>query len=154
VPVGTLSLEAFPRTFTEPEPPLISDINWDNKIYLSGYDIFYPEQDSLAVTLYWGALDRMDISYSTFLHLIDPSSGEILSQADAIPRGWTYPTNWWEQSEWVEDTVVLSLADVPPGDYELLIGWYNSETGERLSANSATGEEFPDGAVLLTTTQH
>ena len=79
------------------------------------------------------------------------TSGEIVAQADVIPRGWTYPTNWWERGEVVEDKVVLSLKEVPSGEYELYVGWYDMDTGQRLPVNLQTGDPVPDRSVFLTT---
>ena len=95
----------------------------------------------------------MKTSYTAFLHLINPTSGKIVSQADVTPRGWTYPTNWWERGELVEDGIVLSMTGVPTGDYDLFVGWYDLETGERLRAYLETGEEIPSSTALLTTIQ-
>ena len=153
VPLGSLNLVAVPRIFDEPDPSMVTNINWDDKIYLPGYDLSHPDQDSLSVTLYWQALDRMNTSYTAFLHLIDPATGEIVSQADVTPRGWSYPTNWWERDELVEDSIVLSLASIPAGEYELYAGWYDLETGERLPAYLETGEAIPGSAALLTIIQ-
>jgi hypothetical protein len=93
----------------------------------------------------------MDASYKVFVHLIDPTTGAIVAQDDAVPRRWTYPTPWWERSEVVEDTVPLSLDGVSPGPYRLILGVYDPETGQRLPAYSADGERYPDDALPLTT---
>jgi hypothetical protein len=150
IPVGGLDYAALPRVFTEPAPAAAAGIMWDDAIFLPGYDFEFPHADSLVVHVYWGARRRMDDSYTNFFHLIDPETGEVVAQADVIPRGWTYPTNWWEQGEWVEDTVWLSLEGVPPGEYALYTGWYDTESGERLPAYSAAGEAYPDRSAFLT----
>jgi hypothetical protein len=149
--VGDLKVIAYPRLFTEPEPSFLAKVTWGDMLALPGYDLASPEDDSLAVTLYWQALRRMDTSYTAFLHLIDPTTGELVAQADVIPRGWSYPTSWWEKGEMVEDTVWLSLDGVPPGDYDLFVGWYDLDSGGRLPAFSDSGEPFAGGSVYLTT---
>jgi hypothetical protein len=149
--LGSLVLSALPRTFSQPDPSVTTDATWDDLIFLPGFDLTYPDADSLAVHVYWQAKTRMDSSYTNFFHLMNPDTGEVVAQADVIPRGWTYPTNWWEQGEWVEDTVRLSLEGVPPGEYDLFVGWYNMENGERLPAYSETGELFAGDSVPLIT---
>jgi len=149
--LGRLELTALPRSFSQPEPSETTNITWDDSISLFGYDLSYPGTDSLDVHVYWFAKNRMDISFTNFFHLVNPNTGEVVAQSDVIPRGWTYPTNWWEQGEWVEDTVTISLDGLPPGEYDLFTGWYNLDTGERLPAYSATGELFADDSVPLTT---
>jgi hypothetical protein len=153
--VGTLAFTAFPRVFAGPEPVENEYATWDEVIALTEYDLSRrPSQDILEVTLDWQALRRMDTSFTNFLHLIDPESGQIVAQSDVIPRGWTYPTNWWEQGELVEDTVQLYLENVPPGEYELYVGWYDSENGERLPVRSKSGELIPDRRTFLAKIDH
>jgi hypothetical protein len=150
VAIGELVYDAIPRVFATAEPPVTTNYTWDEAISLQGYDLSFPDDDSLAIHPYWQALRRMDTSFTNFFHLIDPSSGQIVAQADVIPRGWTYPTNWWEQGEVVEDRVVLPLEGVPPGEYDLYVGWYDIDTGQRLPVHSETGELIPGNSVLLT----
>jgi hypothetical protein len=149
--LGSLALTALPRTFSQPDPSVTTNATWDDLIFLPGFDLSYPDADSLAVHVYWQAKNRIDASYTNFFHLINPNTGEVVAQADVIPRGWTYPTNWWEQGEWVDDTVRLSLEGLPPGEYDLFVGWYNMENGKRLPAYSETGELFAGDSVPLIT---
>jgi hypothetical protein len=116
-----------------------------------GYDLPNVEEgdETEQITIFWQALRRMDVSYTAFLHLENLATGEIVSQADVIPRGWSYPTFWWEAGEVIEDAVQLPLEGVPPGEYQLYLGWYNMETGERLRAISETGETFAENRVPI-----
>jgi hypothetical protein len=123
--------------------------HWAEVIALPGYSL--QESDgSLELTLYWQALQRMETSYKVFVHLIDTASSSLVAQNDSIPRGWSYPTNWWEKGEVVEDSITLQVDDIPPGKYRLEIGLYDAESGERLPAFSAGGEPYPANAVQLT----
>ena len=126
---------------------------WGDVILLRRYELQY-STELLELTLYWQAQRRMDVSYKVFVHLVDPMTGAIVVQDDAVPRRWTYPTNWWKRGEVVEDTIPLSLDGVPPGRYHLVLGLYDQGTRERLPAYSADGERYPDDAVLLTTVLH
>jgi hypothetical protein len=105
----------------------------------------------LELTVYWEALQEMGISYKVFVHLIDPATGSPVVQDDAAPRRWMYPTTEWTRNEVVEDTILLPLDGVPQGQYDLVLGLYAPETGERLPAFSAQGNRYPDDAVPLTT---
>ena len=146
---GSFYLEAVPRVFEQPEPALVSNVNWDDVISLPGYDLAIGTE-TVTATFYWQAERRMDTSYKFFLHLLDPATGDIVAQVDTVPRNWSYPTSWWEQGEVIADTVSLSVAEAPPGEYILLLGFYDSDTGERLPVYSADGETFPGDAVPLT----
>jgi hypothetical protein len=143
-------MEASPRIFTAPRPAYPLRARWGEVILLHGYDLQLGIE-SLELTLYWQAEQRMDISYKVFVHLVDPTSGDIVAQDDAVPRRWTYPTTWWERGEVVEDTISLPLHGVPPGQYQLVLGLYDEKTGKRLSVYSASGERYSDDAVLLRT---
>jgi hypothetical protein len=90
----------------------------------------------------------MEISYKFFLHVLNSESGIVTAQEDAVPQNWTYPTNWWEADEFVADTVTVT---VPAGTYDLLLGWYEPETGERLPVQTADGISYPGQFVPLTT---
>jgi hypothetical protein len=43
------------------------------------------------------------------------------------------------------------MADMTPGDYTLMVGWYLLETGERLAIAPGAGQVIADNALLLTT---
>jgi hypothetical protein len=150
--VGALHVKALPRTFAVPIPAHPLHARWGDAILLHGYDL-QSSAESLELTLFWQAERRMDASYKVFVHLIDPTTGAIVAQDDTVPRRWTYPTTWWERGEVVEDTVALSLDGVSPGQYRLIVGLYDSQTGQRLPAYPADGERHPDDVVLLTTVQ-
>jgi hypothetical protein len=46
--------------------------------------------------------------------------------------------------------VELSLAGVPPGQYDLAIGWYDPDNpNQRLPATDAAGNPLPDNRLVL-----
>jgi hypothetical protein len=55
---------------------------------------------------------------------------------------------------------VASLNRIPlprplaPGDYTLLVGMYNPQTGERLAVHEIDGPDLPDRALPLPLTRH
>jgi hypothetical protein len=151
-PLGTVEVEELPRVFVEPSPSQELEVQWGESVLLRGYDL-QTSADSLGLTLYWQAKERMDASYKVFVHLVDPATGKVVAQHDAVPREWGYPTSWWEAGEVVEDTATLSLDGVGSGDYELWVGLYDAETGVRLPAHTTSGEQVVDDAVLLTTVE-
>lgn len=144
--------DTFDRVFDLPSPEQPSSISWDQKISLLGYDLPNAGRNSgiLPITVYWQALTRMENSYHAYFHLIDPETGALVAQTDIIPRGWSYPTSWWMQGEVVEDTVQIPVENVPPGSYELYIGWYDEESGVRLPPSSDESRPIIDGSILLT----
>jgi hypothetical protein len=144
---GTFSLETQPRQFTPPRPQTTTRFIWPEALNLAGYDLNV-EANTFTITLYWQARQRMEVSYKFFLHVLNSESGIVTAQEDAVPQNWTYPTNWWEADEFVADTVTVT---VPAGTYDLLLGWYEPETGERLPVQTADGIFYPGQFVPLTT---
>jgi len=104
----------------------------------------------LSLTLYWQALERLSASYKVFAHLINQSTGELAAQVDTVPRNWSYPTGWWDRGEVISDTINLPITDLPPGQYRLQVGFYDADTGERLTATTADGQPYSENTVPLT----
>lgn len=129
----------------QPERPL--DIRLGDELILRGYDLARSDE-ALQLILYWQAQRGMETSYKMFTHVVDPATDEIVVQDDAVPRRWTYPTTQWQPGEVVEDTIRLSLDGVPSGQYQLRIGCYDPDTGERLPVHGARGDMLLPGNVI------
>ncbi len=99
--------------------------------------------NGLQINLYWRALAEMHHDYTIFIHVYDPS-GQRIAQRDLPLRYYDYPTSRWRAGEIVIDQADIPLPDLPAGEYTLLIGLYNAETGERLPVQN-------DTSLLLTT---
>jgi hypothetical protein len=87
--------------------------------------------------------------YRVFVHLRD-AAGNTVATGDATPTWFTpLPANQWpsDLSLWGAHAVPIP-ADLTPGDYKLVIGWYDPETGKRLSASSADGNAQGNEYVL------
>ncbi|MGD2148244.1 MAG: hypothetical protein PVH41_16250, partial [Anaerolineae bacterium] len=135
-----------PRVFEPPAMQTTVEAAFGRDVRLLGYDLDQ-EGGEYSITLHWQALRRMVTSYKQFVHLYD-DSGEVVAQADVVPRGWTYPTSWWEAGEVVSDEVKLLVRDVGPGRYRLAVGVYDPETGARLSISSEGLAELSDALIL------
>jgi hypothetical protein len=128
-----LRIEALDPTY--PLQVLFGDAIW-----LHGYDL-HRSDDFLKLTFYWQAQQEMSTPYKVFVHLIDPTTGEIVAQSDGVPAGWTRPTTGWLPGEYITDEHTLNIPDdAPAGDYVLQSGLY-SPGGERLTT--------PDGADAI-----
>ena len=143
-----LEMPSQPRVFTPPPMQVETDVVFGDALHLLGYDL-EKVTDAARITLHWQALRRMDVAYKMFVHLFDTESGELVAQTDVMPRGWSYPTSWWETDEVVSDEIPLPLTGVPPGTYRLTIGVYDPASMERLSAQMADGQLLPDDQVVL-----
>ncbi len=96
---------------------------------------------SLRLTLYWQAIQPDHANYKVFVHLMNPAddtAAGILAQIDEAPLAGTDPFWIWRSGETVSEPITL---DIPPqakaGNYLLLAGLYNADTGERLPISGA-----------------
>lgn len=88
--------------------------------------------ETLALTVWWRALEAPGEPLTAFLHLLDEEL-TLRAQVDRPPTYGTYPPEAWRPGDLIADFRRLSLpADLPPGTYRLYVGMYRSETGERL----------------------
>ncbi len=139
------------RTPLSPDHPL--DITVGNVITLAGYDA--PERlapgDPLRLALYWQMEDLVERDFKVFVHLFAPE-GALVAQSDVVPVGWSYPTTAWQPGETIRDVHLILLdGDLPRGDYRVLVGMYDPETGARLPLRDAQGTPLADDAAPLFT---
>ena len=149
ISIGQVEVQALPRVFDPPEQMghRVST-RFGDLISLLGYDLT-PESDNMRVTLHWRALRRMENSYKVFVHVLDPNTGVVVAQKDFVPRDWSYPTTWWEAGEVVSDAFVVSVEEVPPGDYRLVVGIYHPDSGKRLPVTGGQGGEEGQDRLML-----
>jgi len=101
-----------------------------------------PTSHPLTVTLVWQAEAESEKSYHVFVHVLDPA-GNIIAQNDAAPAQWQRPTTSWLHGEIVLDEHVLGMpVDTLAGDYTLLCGLYDPETGDRLTTPTGSDAIF------------
>ena len=113
---------------------------------LRGYDLVPDELqtgDQIRLRLSWSrvadggqeaAFPERD--YTVFVHLLD-AAGRRVAQGDGVP-GYlgAVPTTLWQPGVPVLDEHVVALPDdLPSGEYSLLIGWYDYQTGQRLPSS-------------------
>jgi hypothetical protein len=138
-------------------PPVDADLMepfgaiFGDQIHLSGINVS-PAQElegELALSLFWEALRAPDNNYTVFVHLLN-GDGDLVASHDGEPVDGTYPTSAWQPGSLIQDTHRLSLpAELPPGEYDLRIGLYLLETGERLPIIGNDGEAYPDHTLPL-----
>lgn len=121
-----------------------------DSIRLAGYDtdlLSPPLSESLRLRLYWHADSLPPGDYSMFLHLVPLDSLTPFAQWDGPPAMQSRPTPSWNDSSetLVGDWITIEIpADIAPGEYRLLLGLYDYQTGIRLAI---TGDEGAQGVV-------
>jgi hypothetical protein len=108
---------------------------------LVGLEIFYPADagEAMTVWLYWRAIGQSDAPLKVFVHVGD---NPILSQDDQYPQDGRIDTSTWTLGQIYRDIYVLPMAfpSVTSGTYDMYIGWYESETNQRLLTQSGADQ--------------
>ncbi|MEW5961338.1 MAG: hypothetical protein AB1801_26750, partial [Chloroflexota bacterium] len=140
VQLGLFYVSAEARQARDPRRPALPlDATFGGAIQLIGVTLpqvdnsQYTVRDNLTVTFHWRALHPTDRPYTVFLQLLN-EQGEVVSGWDGQPFNGLYPTALWSPGEVIADTFLLPLpaAGLPPGDYRLITGFYDFDTGQRL----------------------
>jgi len=114
----------------------------DNQIALLDYRIEGPLRHGATVRLnvLWQALKPLDKDYTVFVHAVG-EEGTIWGQRDTEPQEGEYPTTEWGLGEIVQDRYELRIDVAGPREgYQLVVGMYAAETGERLKLPDGTTE--------------
>lgn len=134
-----------------PENPL-DDAIFDGTMQLLGFDLpstTLTRGESFTLKLYWQGTKNAPPhgDYSVYVHLLDPDTGEILSQRDGGLMGGLFPTRLLTPGFVLQDLREWTIApDVRPGPAILRVGIYVPD-GPRLPA-SFNGEPSGDGVVI------
>jgi hypothetical protein len=118
-------------------------INFDQQIWLEGYDITAREPlkpgDTFRLTLYWRAQHPLDKSYKVFNQAFY-GNGTMVAQKDGYPVCDRQLTSTWYPGELITDVYDIGVAvDAPAGRYPLYTGLYFEETQARLPVLDAAG---------------
>jgi hypothetical protein len=140
----------FRRMANKP-PTHASDFILGDAIRLVGYDVVVDEfrpGGEFTLTLYWESLQPVVTDYTVFTQLLSPD-WQLYGQVDRQPIYGQWPTSHWLPGQKFVDKFVIPVRDVAPnGDYMVLVGLYDLNTGQRIPVTS-DGERVPDDAIAL-----
>jgi 4-amino-4-deoxy-L-arabinose transferase-like glycosyltransferase len=126
-----------------PQPATRLDVAFAEGITLLGYawgEATAVSGQSIPLTLFWQADASPSQDFTVFVQLLD-ANRIWLAGADAPPVNNFYPTTLWLAGDVVDDTHVLTIpADLPPGQYPILLGLYQPENGARLLRLDGMGD--------------
>lgn len=125
------------------------NINFGGIIDLIGSKIIEdPDQSSLEVSLFWQPEGLINQDYIVFVHVVD-ESGNLTANHDSQPAEGHFPTSVWPADLVVEDIHRVSLpSELPGGIYQIVVGLYLPESGERLSIIDGQNETAGDTLTL------
>jgi hypothetical protein len=143
--IGQLKLvpEAWPTPPAGPPLAEFADQIWLGDSQIEGCT---SRQKPCLLTLTWLAQGRPSADYTVFVQLWQ--AGQKVTGFDAPPLANNYPTRWWAAGEVIVDPHPLDLSQLSPGEYQILVGLYLLDTGERLPA-TAGGAPLPGYALEL-----
>ncbi len=101
--------------------------------------------DELVLDLFWEATQPLIQDYTVFTQVLGQgpnpkTGGPLWGQHDGPPVGGAYPTGAWAPGQVIADRHVLIIDGAAPGgEYELIVGLYLPQTGERLPVRRADG---------------
>lgn len=134
-----------------PQHPV--DYQLGQAIHLQGYDLSETALQpgaTLYLTLHWTTQAPVEGNYTVFTQLLG-SDFRLHGQLDQQPLNNLWPTGRWQPGQPLADPYAIPIpSDAPPGEYQLLIGMYNPQTGQRLPALHE-GQPLPDNTIPLTT---
>ena len=139
----------LPKPFEQP-----IDARFANELVLRGMTLKrLPGQ--LIVTPSWDVRGRPSADYQVFVHVID-SAGHTAAQVDVAPGGGDAPpTSAWEPGQQIAVPLPVPLPDdLPAGAYQVTLGIYDLQTGQRLPFTGATAADAAragPNALLLDT---
>jgi hypothetical protein len=142
-------IEIVPRV--EAGVPNPVHFNLGNRIALVGYNMdrrTASPGETIHLTLYWQALAKMEENYSVFTHVLGEEN-RIWAQHDSWPQDGDAPTSTWEPGQVIADEYELTInPDTPPDVYDVEIGLYLAETGDRLRIVGEGGRLLDDRVLL------
>lgn len=119
-------------------PAMPVSAHWRNGIELLSVDkspSLLTAGAAINVRVRWQSVAPLTEAFTAFVHLQGPD-GAIVAQDDHAPRHGFWPTTSWRPGVAVDDDFTLTApATLAPGEYHLLIGWYNPVSGERVLLN-------------------
>lgn len=130
------------------------EVALDENAQLLGYDLnadVFSPGDRFVLNAYWYAHERPPVDYSSFVHLSAGTPPRLLARK-RHPAGLPASESWGPDGYIVDNYDLHLPADLPAGDYDLIIGLYVC-AGRQLDACAATDEAGISlgGSVVITT---
>ncbi len=143
---------SLPIVLRPQRPPLSEGsplVTFRNGIELRQVAVSNPQLqpgDWLRFALTWQSDRPLETDWVVFTQLLGPD-GRVWGQRDNQPGGGWYSTSLWSPGQPVVDDYAFRVPpEAPPGNYHLIVGFYESETLERVTVES--GGDFVEVATI------
>ncbi|MGA9349061.1 MAG: DUF2142 domain-containing protein [Anaerolineae bacterium] len=139
-------IEVLPRSETGLPNPV--HFNFGGKIALVGYGMDRRKAwpgEAIHLTLYWQGLADMKDDYTVFVHLLREGD-QIWAGVDHQPQPLT--SAWAKGQVVVDEHELVTPPDAPPDVYEVEVGLYLAETGDRLDILDQEGRLMGNRILL------
>ncbi|MCA9899448.1 MAG: hypothetical protein KC433_14750, partial [Anaerolineales bacterium] len=131
----------------QPSAPLAAPetavARFEQGVSLVSYDWSVEEtavNQTITVQFTWHSSGPLSDSYTIFAHLLD-ANDNLLVQADGLPQGGAYPTNFWGAGEQIVTSHTFTIpANAPAGATHLSLGFYRLADGSRLNRTDSATE--------------
>jgi 4-amino-4-deoxy-L-arabinose transferase-like glycosyltransferase len=124
--------------------------NFDDKVGLIGYSLnprVAQPGETIHLTLYWQALNPMEVNYEVFVHVLG-NENQIWANSDSPLTDRAVCTNRWDVGTVVREERELTLAEATPlGFYDLEVGLHAPEGG-RLRILAEDGRDLGSRTLL------
>jgi len=115
-------------------------LRFENKIKLTHYGLGSNQLipgNILQLGLVWQTTEAISKNYTIFMQILDRAN-HLVGQRDAPPQ---LPSSAWGVNQALTDTHGIFIEPgTPPGQYRLIVGLYDSQTGQRLSLDDGSAD--------------
>lgn len=135
-PIHTVVIEGVPYAWIYQIGPPVAHprpTQFGESFNLRGYTLENSPRrgEMLRIKLFWQTLKKPEQDFAIFLHVVG-RHGQRYSQSDLV-----LPTSTWERNRFITTEVAVPLAlNMPDEPSTIVIGLYDPQTGQRLSARS------------------
>jgi len=147
-PNGTFVLEWAGAVTTTPSTPSCQLARFGQTICLQQAQM-NRQPGHLSLTLTWLSLSLAQPHDTIFAH-VGTAYQPPIAQSDGDACLGLLPLNIWQPGDTIrEQRIILLPEEIDPAQYEIRIGVYNRETGERLPAMTSEGKALPNDVVVI-----
>lgn len=141
---GLLELWEGPLYPVETVDAAFGDEDWTVRLREWSAPLAVAPGGEVPILFYWQAGRPAPVNYHVFVHLRD-ATGRVVAQNDGPPTLFVArPVTGWQTGAdglagGTDARMIRVPADVQRGQYEVVVGWFDPATGERLRRTAGTG---------------